>query len=155
MTNQIENLFKHYGVRPTAMRLFIWKQIEQTEHPFSLGDMELWLDTVDKSTIFRTLTLFEEQGLLHSLDDGSGQKKYCRCDVAEVCSCHQHQHEHHHAMQPHIACKHVHAYCTKCQRTFCIRTQRIPLVGVPQGFEVTDINYVVRGICAECQKKWG
>ena len=74
MTNQIESLFKHYGVRPTAMRLFIWKQIEQTEHPFSLGDMELWLDTVDKSTIFRTLTLFEEQGLLHSLDDGSGQK---------------------------------------------------------------------------------
>ena len=24
---------------------------------------------------------------------------------------------------------------------------------MPEGFEVTDINYVVRGICPECQKK--
>ena len=151
MAKQAEKLLKHHGVRPTAIRLLIWKQIQNTEHPFALGDMELWLDSVDKSTIFRTLTLFEEQGLLHGLDDGSGQKKYCRCD--EACLCVDKEHEHEHMHDNHMGCNHAHAYCTQCQRTFCIRTEHIPLVKMPDGFEVTDINYVVRGICAECQKK--
>lgn len=145
-----ENILQLYGVRPTAVRLLIWRQIVKTDHPFSLSDMEVWLDTVDKSTLFRALTLFEEHHLLHSIDDGSGQKKYCRCDDTDACLTHIHEHEHEHE---HIGCKHVHAYCTRCQRTFCIRTEQIPLVKMPEGFEVTDINYVVRGICPECQKK--
>lgn len=147
---QVETLFKHFGVRPTAIRLLVWKQIAKTEHPFSLGDMELWLDTVDKSTLFRTLTIFEEHGLLHGLDDGSGQKKYCRCDELDVCMHHHTDAEHNHK---HDGCKHAHAFCVVCQRTFCIRTEQIPLVKMPDGFVVTDINYVVRGICAACMKK--
>lgn len=144
-----QNILQHYGVRPTAIRLLVWKQIAKTDHPFSLNDMELWLDTVDKSTLFRTLSLFEEHHLLHGIDDGSGQKKYCRCDDSAVCSQH-HDGEHEHM---HQGCKHVHAFCVKCQRSFCIRTEQIPLVKMPDGFEVLDINYVVRGICPDCKKK--
>lgn len=146
-----EKILQHYGVRPTAIRLLVWKQIMKTDHPFSLNDMEEWLDTVDKSTLFRALSLFEEHHLLHSIDDGSGQKKYCRCDGSDVCShIHTAHLEHEHL---HKGCKHVHAYCVKCQRTFCIRTEQIPLVTMPQGFEVIDINYVVRGICPDCNKQ--
>lgn len=144
-----EKLLQHYGVRPTAIRMLVWKQIAKTDHPFSLGDMEMWLDTVDKSTLFRTLTIFEEHGLLHGLDDGSGQKKYCRCDDACLCLATEQEHQHNH----HTGCNHVHAYCTQCQRTFCVRTEQIPMVKMPDGFRVTDINYVVHGICADCQKK--
>lgn len=145
---QAELLLRQYGVRPTAIRLLVWKQIAQREHPFSLGDMEMCLDTVDKSTLFRTLSLFEEHHLLHSIDDGSGQKKYCRCNDTEACLCTNHHEEHQH----HRGCKHVHAYCIKCKRTFCVRTEQIPLVKMPDGFEVTDINYVVHGICPQCGK---
>lgn len=145
-----EKLLQHFGVRPTAIRMLVWRQIAKTDHPFSLGDMEMWLDTVDKSTLFRTLSLFEEHHLLHSIDDGSGQKKYCRCDDSDVCLHHHSEAIHQHS---HQGCKHVHAFCVECQRTFCVRTEQIPLVQMPDGFMVTDINYVVHGICADCQKK--
>jgi Fur family ferric uptake transcriptional regulator len=150
-----EKLLQHYGVRPTAIRLLVWKQIMKTEHPFSLGDMELWLDTVDKSTLFRTLSLLEDQHLLHSIDDGSGQKKYCRCDDSAVCLHHDDDElgEHEEHGHQHQGCKHVHAFCVVCQRSFCIRTEQIPLVKMPDGFEVLDINYVVRGVCPDCKKK--
>jgi Fur family ferric uptake transcriptional regulator len=39
---------------------------------FSLTDLETELETVNKSTIFRTLSLFHENLLIHSIDDGSG-----------------------------------------------------------------------------------
>ena len=46
----------------------------------SVTDLEDKLDTVDKSTIFRTLTLFLSHHLIHGVDDGSGSLKYAVCE---------------------------------------------------------------------------
>ena len=41
-------------IKPTAMRLLILKTMLETEEAVSLLDLENRLDTVDRSTIFRT-----------------------------------------------------------------------------------------------------
>lgn len=131
-------IFLSHNIRPTAVRQLVWREIQHIGHAFSLADVEDLLPTVDRSSIFRTLTLFEEHDLLHGFEDGSGHRKYCLC-----MECDNHDGHHHH-------CHHVHAFCTVCHRTFCLKSEHIPTVQLPDGFTAQHINYVVQGVCGEC-----
>lgn len=127
------------GIRVTAVRSLIWRTIrEKISNAFSLADVQDLLYTVDKSTIFRSLTLFAEQGLLHLIDDGSGMQKYC------VCHCPDHDHLH----------GHVHMTCTVCHKTWCIEDVKIPTVPVPEDFTVTETEYLIKGVCRKCRTGW-
>ena len=90
---------------------------------------------VDKSTLFRTLTLFLAHHLVHGIDDGTGSLKYALC--SSDCDCE-------------IDDLHTHFYCTHCRRTFCLRGVAVPQVGLPDGFSAETINFVIKGICADC-----
>ena len=57
-------------IKPTAIRLLVIKEMMQAERAVSLLDLETLLDTVDKSTISRTIALFLSHHLIHSIDDG-------------------------------------------------------------------------------------
>jgi len=151
MNDEIAQHLQNHDVRPTAVRILIWRTLKRFDYAFAMGDLEGVLPTVDRSTLFRALTLFAEKGLLHTLDDGTGEKKYCLCCEHEhcdhggadmECGCD----EHHHA-----ACEHVHLTCTVCGRTYCLKDERIPQVNVPEGFLVQQIQYIVHGICAKCR----
>ena len=84
-------------------------------------------------SIFRALKLFTEHHLLHMIDDGTGQQKYC------LCRCENGEH-----------LNHIHFTCTKCGRTYCLEDYVIPTVEMPKGFVMEDVEYVVKGICAQC-----
>ena len=45
------------GVKPTAVRLLIFKAMVEYPQAFSMTDIEEVLETVDKSTISRTITV--------------------------------------------------------------------------------------------------
>lgn len=135
-TNQqyIDRLEKK-GIKPTALRILILRTMMEIPHAVSLADLEQALDTVDKSTIFRTLALFLSNHLIHGIDDGSGSLKYEVCSSECVCS---------------IDDMHTHFYCERCRRTFCFKSIHVPVIDLPEGFRMNSINYVVKGICADC-----
>lgn len=145
--DQIAQLLKEHEIRPTAVRIMIWKTLLAFDYAFALSDLEGMLPTVDRSTIFRALTLFAERDLLHPLDDGSGQQKYCVCCDEDSCHEDENEDEDHH---PHAHCEHVHITCTKCGHTYCLKNERIPQVEVPEGFRILHIQYVIQGICPRC-----
>lgn len=107
----------------------------------SLSDLEDALVTVDKSTIFRSLTAFSQHHLVHEIDDGSGSVKYEPC-------CHDHNHD---GVGDND--QHTHFFCTECQHTYCLKGISAPVVDLPDGFEVERINYVLKGICPTCKSK--
>ena len=132
-----EQLLEKAGVRVTAVRLLIWREIRHTfTGAFSLADVDDALPTVDKSTIFRTLTLLSDAHLLHDIDDGSGSHKYCVCHHDDTLHC----------------TGHVHLTCRICRRTFCLHDVPVPPVHVPDGYEPQGVSYLVKGICPECGK---
>jgi Fur family ferric uptake transcriptional regulator len=45
---------------------------------------------------------------------------------------------------------HVHFYCTRCHRTFCLESTPVPPVDVPEGYEVETKSYLLKGVCPEC-----
>ena len=135
--NRYEQQLLARNIKPTAIRILILKEVTEIRSSFSLADLEERLDTVDKSTIFRTLTIFHEHHLIHTIDDGSGSLKYSLCE--EGCDCSLNK-------------LHVHFYCNECKHTFCIRNVSIPSVPLPEGFSTESINYVMKGTCSNCAK---
>lgn len=132
-----EHILIGAGIRPTAIRLMVLREIIAYDHTFTLADMELRMGTIDRSTLFRTLMLFVERNVLHDIDNGSGSKLFCRCD----CS-----HGHRHA-------PHMHFTCTMCHETFCIKDIDISVLPLPDGYEVTEVNLVMKGLCPKCKGK--
>ena len=63
-TKQCEDMLVGKGVRPS---------------PASLFELEAELETLDKSTISRSLALLLEHHAIHSFEDGSGSIKYEIC----------------------------------------------------------------------------
>lgn len=138
-TQLYEHILTEAGIRVTAVRLLVIRLIHEKMHggAFSLQDVMNKLVTADNSSVFRALTLFAEKRLLHTIDDGSGMQKYC------LCSCPNHDHRH----------GHVHFTCTNCQRTICLTDMPIPQISMPEGYEVHDVEFIVKGVCPKCGAK--
>ena len=137
-TTVIESRIQKKGVKPTANRITVFRTLSEMQGPVSLSDLEDRLPTLDRSSIFRTLTLFLEHHLLHSIEDGSGSLKYEMCGNDDDCS---------------IDDMHVHFHCEVCGKTYCFEDLHIPSVDLPSGFIPRSVNYVVKGICDSCKNK--
>ncbi len=132
-----EQSLENAGIRVTANRLLIWRKVRHDfQGAFSLANLEEALPTLDRSTIFRTLTLLSEAHLLHDIDDGSGSQKYCVCHHDDTRQC----------------LGHVHLTCRICHRTFCLTNIKIPQVELPEGFVAEETEYVVKGLCPDCAR---
>ena len=124
------------GIKPTAMRILVYRELDRARHPVSLKDLEESMVTADRSTIFRTLTLLHDHHVIHAIEDGSGAMKY------ELC----HSDKAHDADED----QHPHFYCESCRRTFCLHDTPIPEVSLPRGYLATAWNFLIKGTCAEC-----
>lgn len=134
-SNEILGLLQRHGVKPTANRIIIAGALAQASNPLSLSDLEVDIATIDKSSIFRTLATFKEHGLVHVIEDGSDSAKY------ELC---------HGTGDEHDNDRHVHFYCERCNRTFCLSQVHVPQVQLPAGYRVRGVNYLVKGLCPRC-----
>jgi Fur family ferric uptake transcriptional regulator len=125
------------GIKSTSIRILILKTMLGFDRNFSLTDLEYTLETVDKSTISRTIHLFLEHKLIHGIDDGSGSIKYAVCN--DDCDCDPDD-------------LHVHFHCRKCGKTFCLENIAIPGIKAPDGLFFESATLVIKGICNECPK---
>lgn len=133
-----EAILEKGGIRPTANRILVIRELLSTHNPLSMTDLEDRLETLEKSSIFRVLTLLLEHGLVHAIEDGRGIVKY------EIC------HGHGHCT---INDMHPHFYCENCLKVFCLEEIPLPEIALPDGFEVKSVNYMLKGLCPECSRK--
>ena len=68
---KMNELFERHGVRPTPNRVLVWRQLNASWRPMSLIELEEQLQSLDRSSLFRTITLFKEKGMVHVIEDGS------------------------------------------------------------------------------------
>ena len=47
------DILSRHGVRPTAVRMLVYKALQGFHDTFSMGDLEMALESVDRSTLFR------------------------------------------------------------------------------------------------------
>ena len=136
MTNDdIEKKLESKNVKPTAMRKLVYKTLLDSGKALSLGDLELRFEKVERSTIFRALKSFEDNYIVHPVDDGTGSIKYAVCD--DECTCTLHD-------------LHVHFYCKRCGRTRCMKEIPIPTVKLPENFTFEKAQFIINGVCPRC-----
>lgn len=133
-----EKILAKKGVRCTPNRLLVLQALLQSECALSLTELDEILHTIDRSSIFRTLTTLARHDVLHSIEDGEGIMKYEACSNPDDCS---------------IDDMHIHFYCRSCHRTFCFPSEKIPAVTYPSGFVTDSVNYMAKGLCPECSRK--
>ena len=134
MINRLESK----GIRPTANRILVMKTLMGEQNPQSLSNLERKMVSMDKSSIFRTLTLFLEHDVVHAFEDGRGVLCYELCEEKGACDHHD---------------GHIHFYCESCQRSFCMEDIHISSFELPEGFYPHSISFVIKGECPDCRKK--
>ena len=136
LNRNLEQLLASKNINPTAMRLLVLDFLLKQPATISLTDLEKGMHPADRITIYRTLKTFQEKGLVHSIDDGTGSSKYALCN--NQCDDSQH-----HDL-------HVHFYCNSCKETFCLEKSAIPQVFLPPHFQADEMSLLVKGTCNRC-----
>ena len=132
----IEPLLQKSNVRPTAMRILVYKFLLENEAAKTLTDIENYFDQSDRTTLYRTIKTFEDNGIVHQIDDGTGMAKYALCE--EGCNC---------EIETDL---HLHFHCTNCDQTICLTDHKIPQINLPNGFSAEDVNLVIKGVWDKC-----
>lgn len=134
---EIESILIGKGIRPTPSRILIMKVLKDSSKPLSALEIEERLQTIDRSSITRTLPILLKADLLHTISDGSGAMKY------EACECHDHSHH---------SDRHAHFYCRVCRQTTCLSEIELEMPELPTGYEAENQSFVISGICPNCKK---
>lgn len=137
--NQVEEVLKLRRIRPTAMRILIWRYLKKNNRAVALTDIEQAFDKSERTTLYRTIKTFEKNGLVHQIDDGTGISKYALCEPN--CKC-----------DPAVDL-HLHFHCLLCMETTCLTDHKIPHISLPRNFITEEINLVVKGSCDKCNKR--
>ena len=132
----VSDFLAGHGIRPTANRILIAEALLEADRPLGLTDLEDILETIDKSNIFRTLSLFREKHAVHVMEDGGDSVKY------EIC----------HSPGEEDEDLHAHFFCTSCHRTFCLEEIPVPMVELPEGFSPESVNFMIKGVCPNCNR---
>lgn len=134
-----EAILERYGIKETPNRILVVRALLAAERPLGLIELERELQTVERSSIFRVLTLLSGKGMLHEMEDGRGVARY------EICA--SDKRDSHAAGDLDL---HPHFFCERCGEVYCFDELRIPTFDLPDGFSLSSVNYMMKGICPSC-----
>lgn len=129
----LEQLLESKGLKKTKVRMAMIQHFMAMDHAQSYYDLQASLvKEVDKSTLYRNLTSFEEAGIIHRINDHTGIAKYAFGE------------------SPMEGKDHAHFVCESCETVYCMEEFSPFQVDVPEGFKTKEVQTIIRGICADC-----
>jgi Fur family transcriptional regulator, ferric uptake regulator len=136
--SKIDQLLRENQLSVTGSRKKILELFLQSNGALAHGDIEKKTgEKFDRVTVYRTLQTFLEKGIIHHIPTTDNSIRYALC----IDNCSE---GHHHD-------NHVHFVCSECGTTTCLADVTIPEVKLPGGFQPTEYQMVVTGLCKACQ----
>jgi Fur family ferric uptake transcriptional regulator len=136
--DQLLKIFKKNKLSVTDSRKKILELFLKSPEALTHADIEKKTgENFDRVTVYRTLQVFVEKGIIHHIPttDNSVLYALCKDDCEEG---------HHHD-------NHVHFICEECDKTICLDDVTVPEVKLPKGFKPRHAEMVVNGICDDCK----
>jgi len=135
-TTVIEQALKHHHTSLTRPRKQVYEVLSHNE-PLTMQELIASLPELDKTTVYRTVSLFERLGIVQRLQIGWKYK-------VELSNEYQ---DHHH-----------HITCMECGQTVALPgdeliEERLTQMATNEGFIPKDHQLEVRGICKQCAQK--
>lgn len=131
-----EELLKAHGLKVTRVRLSTLETIQKSEVALSHAQLEKLNKKVDRVTLYRTLHIFEDKGIIHRVVNESGTVKYSGCQ--SDCD-HSKPHD-----------QHLHFSCNVCDKTVCLSDQKVEMPVLPTGYQLKNYYLLATGTCPSC-----
>ncbi len=133
-------LLRDNGLKITPHRLRVLEELTQKNAAVSQPDLEKTIGTeIDRVTLYRILSSFEDQGIVHKVFDLQGTATYAICN--SDCSKDHHQDQH------------VHFICSVCNSVYCLEEVPFPHIPLPKNFTLHALALNAVGLCENCQKE--
>ncbi|GAB6280902.1 MAG: transcriptional repressor [Thermovirga sp.] len=128
------------SIRLTPAREAILEILLDERCPMSYREVAARLPKeMDRVTLYRTLLLLLEKGIVHRVMDMKGTWRFCaHSPSATGCPG-----------------NHPHFICRICGRMTCLTGSSLPHLEVESGAVVEGKHMVVYGICAQCARRFG
>jgi Fur family transcriptional regulator, ferric uptake regulator len=137
-TAQLEQRLRDREVRSTRQRLAVLEELAR--EPNDATATQLWRrmrarrnQGIGLATVYRTLSLLEERGIIDSLSHHAGERCFRLCGD-----------EHHH-----------HLVCEKCHRVVelehCDLGRWVDEAAQRHGFTANEHSMEIAGLCADCR----
>ena len=134
---EVDKILEQKAVRITPMRQLLLEYFLRNQQTFGLQELEKAFPKSDRITMYRTLKTFEENGIIHSIDNGTNEVKYALCKE--------------HCTPAHHIDQHPHFHCSECNQIVCLENVFIPSIELPEGYAANEINMTIKGTCKNCQ----
>lgn len=133
---KLEALLRKKNMSITDSRKKILALFLQSKDALAHGDIEKKAgEKFDRVTVYRTLQVFVEKGIIHTIPTADNSVLYALCkDCREG---------HHHD-------DHVHFVCANCNRTICLDDIVSPQIELPEGYTPHNVQVVINGVCKDC-----
>lgn len=114
----------------TASRTSILKVLLNSQVALSEKEIRSKMNDIhDRATVYRSLKIFTEKGIVHPVITENLTTKYVIKKEPE---------------------NHLHFKCTECDQVFCMTAVKISSYTLPKGFIQYDANFLITGICKSC-----
>ena len=101
-------LLEQKGLKKAKVRMALLQHFMTLDHAQSYSGLQLALEReIDKSTLYRNLTSFEQVGIIHSINDHSGVTKYAF------------------GQSPEKGKEHAHFVCEECETVYCLKADTL------------------------------
>ena len=135
-SKKINHLLDEHKLRKTEIRRNVLSVFLQHTNALANQDIEDYLHgEVDRITLYRTLNKFVAHGLIHRIENAT-TTHYALCDNCEI---HEHDDDH------------VHFQCVECDKMECIDQSESLKITIPENYQLTKMNILLKGICADCR----
>jgi len=136
---QIDEILKTNNLSITESRKKILGLFLNSRGALAHADIEKNAgEKFDRVTVYRTLQVFVDKGIIHTIPTPDNSIKYALCK--DDCS-EGHHHDHH-----------IHFQCKECGNTYCLDEVTTPDIRLPKGYTPEQIEVVINGVCKNCRQ---
>ena len=130
------NLLKRKKISVTPFRKNVLAIFRKHNNAIPLSIFEKELKEFNRITLYRTIKIFLEKGIIHEITISGEESNYAICQ--EECDTAAHHHQH------------VHFKCNNCGLIFCVEVDKFPTIILPE-YKIENLEIQATGLCQTCK----
>ncbi len=133
----MKNLFKKNKISETPFRKEVIDIFLKHDSAISLSTIIGELKDYNRITLYRTIKIFIEKGMIHEIAISGEDSMYALCK--EDCNVKEHHHQH------------IHFKCKQCGHIFCVEVEKFPKIDLPD-YNIDQLEIQATGVCKNCNE---
>lgn len=131
----MSELLRGRNLKATTTRLQVLEAISNYKKAIPLSKIQNELHDFDRVTLYRTIQILMENGIIHKALTEEKETFYALCSTS--CSSHLHNHNH------------IHFKCSQCHAVTCVQANT-PISFTIPGHTIETFEIEVTGKCISC-----